>query len=38
MKDTKKPAKRTTRTGTSASVLTEEELAALKETVQERKA
>jgi uncharacterized protein YdhG (YjbR/CyaY superfamily) len=38
MKDTKKPAKRTTRTDTSASVLTEEELAALKETVQERKA
>ena len=38
MKDTKKPAKRTTRTATSASVLTEEELAALKETVQERKA
>jgi len=38
MKDTKKPAKRTTRTGTSASVLTEEELAALKETVKERKA
>jgi uncharacterized protein YdhG (YjbR/CyaY superfamily) len=38
MKDTKKPAKRTTRTDTSAGVLTEEELAALKETVQERKA
>ena len=38
MKDTRKPAKRTTRTATSASVLTEEELAALKETVQERKA
>jgi len=38
MKDTKKPAKRTTRTETSGSVLTEEELAALKETVQERKA
>jgi uncharacterized protein YdhG (YjbR/CyaY superfamily) len=38
VKDTKKPAKRTTRTATSASVLTEEELAALKETVQERKA
>jgi uncharacterized protein YdhG (YjbR/CyaY superfamily) len=38
MKDTKKPAKRTTRTDTSGSVLTEEELAALKETVQERKA
>ena len=38
MKDTKKPAKRTTRTATSASVLTEEELAALKETVLERKA
>jgi uncharacterized protein YdhG (YjbR/CyaY superfamily) len=38
MKDTKKSAKRTTRTDRSASVLTEEELAALKETVQERKA
>jgi len=38
MKDTKKPAKRATRTDTSAGVLTEEELAALKETVQERKA
>ena len=38
MKDTKRPAKRTTRTDTSAGVLTEEELAALKETVQERKA
>jgi uncharacterized protein YdhG (YjbR/CyaY superfamily) len=38
MKDTKKSAKSTTRTDTSASVLTEEELAALKETVQERKA
>jgi uncharacterized protein YdhG (YjbR/CyaY superfamily) len=38
VKDTKKPAKRTTRTATSASVLTEEELAALKETVEERKA
>jgi uncharacterized protein YdhG (YjbR/CyaY superfamily) len=38
MKDTQKSAKRTTRTARSASVLTEEELAALKETVQERKA
>jgi uncharacterized protein YdhG (YjbR/CyaY superfamily) len=38
MKGTKKSAKSTTRTDTSASVLTEEELAALKETVQERKA
>jgi uncharacterized protein YdhG (YjbR/CyaY superfamily) len=38
VKDTKKPAKRSTRTATSAGVLTEEELAALKETVQERKA
>jgi len=38
MKDTKKPAKRATRTDTSAGVLTEEELAALKETVKERKA
>ena len=37
MKDTKKPAKRT-RTDTSSGALTEEELAALKETVQERKA
>jgi uncharacterized protein YdhG (YjbR/CyaY superfamily) len=38
MKDTKKPAKRKTRTDTSAGVLTKEELAALKETVKERKA
>ena len=38
MKDTKKPAKRAARSDTSAGVLTEEELAALKETVQERKA
>jgi uncharacterized protein YdhG (YjbR/CyaY superfamily) len=37
MKDTKKPARRT-RTDTSSGALTEEELAALKETVQERKA
>jgi uncharacterized protein YdhG (YjbR/CyaY superfamily) len=34
---TKKSAKSTTATDTSSSVLTEEELAALKETVQERK-
>jgi uncharacterized protein YdhG (YjbR/CyaY superfamily) len=38
MKDTKKSAKSTTATGKASSVLTEEELAALKETVQERKA
>jgi uncharacterized protein YdhG (YjbR/CyaY superfamily) len=38
MNATRKSAKRTTRTSTSAGVLTEEELAALKETVQERKA
>jgi uncharacterized protein YdhG (YjbR/CyaY superfamily) len=38
MKDTKKSAKSTTATGTSSSALTKEELAALKETVQERKA
>jgi uncharacterized protein YdhG (YjbR/CyaY superfamily) len=37
VKETKKPAKRTTRTDTSAA-LTKEELAALKETVKERKA
>ena len=37
MKDTKKSAKRT-RTDTSSGALSEEELAALKETVQERKA
>ena len=37
MKDTKKSARRT-RTDTSSGALTEEELAALKETVQERKA
>ena len=38
MKDTKKSAETTTRTDPSSSALTEEELAALKETVQERKA
>jgi uncharacterized protein YdhG (YjbR/CyaY superfamily) len=38
MKDTKKSAKRTTRTDASGGALTEEELAALKETVKERKA
>jgi uncharacterized protein YdhG (YjbR/CyaY superfamily) len=38
MKEKRKPAKRTTRTDTSAGALTKEELAALKETVQERKA
>ena len=38
MKGTQKSAKGTTRTHASASVLTEEELAALKETVKERKA
>jgi uncharacterized protein YdhG (YjbR/CyaY superfamily) len=38
MKDTKKSAKRTSRTDTSGGALTEEELAALKETVRERKA
>ena len=38
MKDTKKSAKRTTRPDASAGGLTEEELAALKETVKERKA
>ena len=37
MSATKKPAKRTTRTARSASTLTKEELAALKDTVQERK-
>jgi uncharacterized protein YdhG (YjbR/CyaY superfamily) len=37
MKDTQKPAKSTTAVDKSSSVLTEEELAALKETVQERK-
>jgi uncharacterized protein YdhG (YjbR/CyaY superfamily) len=38
MKDTKKSAKRTIRTDASGGALTEEELAALKETVKERKA
>ncbi|MGH2484267.1 MAG: iron chaperone [Candidatus Limnocylindria bacterium] len=38
MTDAPKSAKRTTRTDTSAGVLTQEELAALKETVRERKA
>jgi uncharacterized protein YdhG (YjbR/CyaY superfamily) len=38
MNDTKKSAKSTTRTDTSSGALTEEELAALKETVKERKA
>jgi uncharacterized protein YdhG (YjbR/CyaY superfamily) len=38
MTDTKKAAKRTTTSGTSAGALTGEELAALKETVKERKA
>jgi uncharacterized protein YdhG (YjbR/CyaY superfamily) len=38
MKDTQKSAKSTTRTDTSAGTLTQEELAALKETVKERKA
>jgi uncharacterized protein YdhG (YjbR/CyaY superfamily) len=38
MKDTQKSAKSTTRTDISAGVLTEEDLGALKETVQERKA
>jgi uncharacterized protein YdhG (YjbR/CyaY superfamily) len=38
MKDTKRSAKGTTRTDASAGGLTEEELAALKETVKERKA
>jgi uncharacterized protein YdhG (YjbR/CyaY superfamily) len=38
MNDTKKSAKSTTGTNTSSSALTAEELAALKETVQERKA
>jgi uncharacterized protein YdhG (YjbR/CyaY superfamily) len=38
MNATKQSTKSTTRTDTSGSVLTEEELAALKETVQERKA
>jgi uncharacterized protein YdhG (YjbR/CyaY superfamily) len=37
MKDAKKPARRTTRTARSASTLTKEELAALKETVKERR-
>ena len=37
MKDTKKPAKRTASTARSATTLTKEELAALKETVKERK-
>ena len=37
MNDTKRSAKRTTATDKSSSVLTDEELAALKETVQERK-
>jgi uncharacterized protein YdhG (YjbR/CyaY superfamily) len=38
MKDTQKAAKSTTATDRSSSALTDEELAALKETVQERKA
>jgi uncharacterized protein YdhG (YjbR/CyaY superfamily) len=38
MKDTQKSAKSTSATDKSSSALTEEELAALKETVQERKA
>ena len=38
MKDTKKSAKSTTATDKSSSALTQEELAALKETVKERKA
>jgi uncharacterized protein YdhG (YjbR/CyaY superfamily) len=38
MTDTKKPAKRTTRTDQSAGGLSDVELAALKETVKERKA
>jgi uncharacterized protein YdhG (YjbR/CyaY superfamily) len=38
VKDTKKAAKSKARTDTSSSTLTEEELAALKETVKERKA
>jgi uncharacterized protein YdhG (YjbR/CyaY superfamily) len=38
VKETKKSAKRTTRTDTSAGALSEEELAALKETLKERKA
>ena len=38
MKDTKKSAKRTTRADASGGALTEEELAALKETLKERKA
>jgi uncharacterized protein YdhG (YjbR/CyaY superfamily) len=37
MKDTKKSAKRATATETSSTTLTKEELAALKETVKERK-
>jgi uncharacterized protein YdhG (YjbR/CyaY superfamily) len=37
MKDTKRSAKSTTATATSSSALTDEELAALKETVKERK-
>jgi len=38
MKDKQKPAKRKTKASAPASLLTEEELAALKETVKERKA